>query len=127
MPRPGNVCRHARFPKRILSIVAIGELNERFGVLFARTLFDPGVHREGIGGYDPPRDTFHSPENLTPTSPAPIPGPLAGMEEELGKACAIQPIFQNLPSRTDFNPIRLTRMRYIYETKGSSTITTWEP
>lgn len=37
-------------------------LNERFGVLFATGSLDPGVHREGIGGYDPPRGTFHSPE-----------------------------------------------------------------
>jgi hypothetical protein len=43
-----------------------------------RTLFDPGVHREEIGGYDPPRGTFHSPE-LSPEA--------AGSNEEHERNC----------------------------------------
>jgi hypothetical protein len=88
MPRPGNVRRHARFPTRILSKVAIGELNERFGVLFARTPFDRSPPERNWRVRSP---TGHlsfarEPHALEPRA---NPGPLARMEEELGKACAI--------------------------------------
>jgi hypothetical protein len=62
MPRSGNFRRHARFPIPVLSKVAIGELNERFGLLFAtdslRSRSPPGRNWR----VQSPQGTFHSPE-----------------------------------------------------------------
>ncbi|MCU1252833.1 MAG: hypothetical protein JWQ49_5862 [Edaphobacter sp.] len=96
-----------------------------FGPLKLETLWAPcALH--GIEGEQPlGAVTVNGSLHLTHTNPAPIPGLLAGMEEELRKPARSNSI-SKLAIPNGFKPLRLARMRYIYENNGS-TITTREP
>jgi hypothetical protein len=72
-----------------------------FGPLKLDALWAPcalrGIEREQTLGAVSVNGSLH----LTHTSPAPIPGLLAGVREELRKACVIQPDFENMASGAD--------------------------